>query len=760
MARGESQRPHPTFSPAFLARYQTQQVLGTGGSSVVYRGTQLGLMRPVAIKVLEANSFEAKEAERRFEEEAKIAARLDHPNIVRLYEFGRDGALMFLVYELVDGVDLGKRITMGGSGSRRGLPFEEAVQIMRDVARGLEYAHKLDVVHRDLKPANVLVGQDGGAKLADFGLARVLGAAREVKTATGMVVGTPECMAPEQARAGDVGPAADIYALGVLGWWMLAGRPPFEAENPVELLEMQVKAKPPKLAGVRPGLPPGLYELVDCLLAKRPGDRPNATDLLRALKVAERYEPGAVEQVQSALSASRIKLVGLPRGGGKALTPALALLAVLGLVGWALFPARRPTGLSVAASPTRARFLWSGGPASIMVRPKDGSRDWRRAEGRALTPEEAAAAGAGGPDHRAELAGLTPGETYAWRLEDDPPGSEAEFRTPEPAAVEGPWPRFGVDGVALGWLVRPPEDGAAVGRRDGARAELGADGLVEVPAVGFELVYPGGVAEEPVKVGTPPALAEAVEGLAAALEAMDVRRVVGAAVVRKAHERPSLVARRAALAEYARWKGLEAALPGRIRAMGPAERLRLVRALARADAVDRALRTEGHTPVFDVAPTMTACLPVVFLPDPSAAAEAEIDLATDEERRLVHDRRLAVPPQKPVPEGSGRLKVTLAVKDLGAHQLLELEVGSLRIPLRPPCTDYRFSGQVEVRIDPELVIAGSLVRLHLVREDLPGVTGPLDPPRYPLLGGPPPPAAPARPRFLGWELRRLDPRDP
>jgi putative two-component system response regulator len=228
-----------TFGP-----YRIVTTIGRGGMATVYKAHHPGLDRYVAIKVLPDFFAEDERYLERFLLEARSIARLRHPNILDVYDFGCEGGITYVVLELVGGGNLAERL---------GLPMDiqHVVAILGPIASALDHAHGHGVVHRDIKPSNILFHQDGAPVLADFGLAKMATSIGK-PTANGIVLGTPEYMAPEQALGEPVGPASDIYSLGIVAYEMLTGRVPFQAETPVAVLLSHL-AKPipptPELTG-------------------------------------------------------------------------------------------------------------------------------------------------------------------------------------------------------------------------------------------------------------------------------------------------------------------------------------------------------------------------------------------------------------------------------------------------------------------------------------------------------------------------------
>jgi serine/threonine protein kinase len=226
---------------ARIGGFEVQEMLGRGGMAVVYRATQVRLQRPVALKVLNPVLATDESFVQRFHAEGINSARLEHPNIVPVYEAGEDGGYAFLAIKLVEGE------TMGSYLERRGaLPPHEALTLLADVAEALEYAHGVGFIHRDVKPGNVLIDMRGHVYLSDFGLSKALGTTG--LTSTGQWMGTAEYMAPEQARGGEVDRRVDLYALGCMAFECLTGRPPFEADDLVVMIMAHATREVPSVA--------------------------------------------------------------------------------------------------------------------------------------------------------------------------------------------------------------------------------------------------------------------------------------------------------------------------------------------------------------------------------------------------------------------------------------------------------------------------------------------------------------------------------
>ncbi|HVX42084.1 MAG TPA: serine/threonine-protein kinase [Gemmatimonadaceae bacterium] len=254
-------------------KYLIDGEVGRGGMAVVYRATDLRLHRPVAIKVLPPDVAFNPDVRTRFIREAQTAAQLNHPNIVQIYSVEAEdeggAGLVYFVMAFVDGESLAARLKREGPW-----PVEQTVRVLRDVADALAYAHARGVVHRDIKPDNILIERATGRPMVtDFGIARA--AAGETRlTVTGVAVGTPAYMSPEQALGErELDGRSDLYSLAVVGYHMLTGEPPFKAANTPAMLVKHVSERPRPIRDVRPEIPAYLAVAIDRALAKRPEDR-------------------------------------------------------------------------------------------------------------------------------------------------------------------------------------------------------------------------------------------------------------------------------------------------------------------------------------------------------------------------------------------------------------------------------------------------------------------------------------------------------
>jgi serine/threonine-protein kinase len=250
---------------AVLGRYALERELGRGGMGIVYLARDIGLDRPVAIKLLPPDLSAQTRHRERFLREARMAARLSHPNIVPIHAVEEAGGLVFFVMAFIPGESFGERLRVRGA-----LPPGEVLPVLREAALGLGHAHAQGVVHRDVKPDNILLdGTSRRALLADFGVAAPLRA----DLADGTVVGTVAYLSPEQARGEAVDARSDLYALGVVGYLALGGRFPYPAATLAELVERQLAGQAPSLASVAPHVPRALCRAIDRCLAPFPTSR-------------------------------------------------------------------------------------------------------------------------------------------------------------------------------------------------------------------------------------------------------------------------------------------------------------------------------------------------------------------------------------------------------------------------------------------------------------------------------------------------------
>jgi serine/threonine protein kinase len=254
--------------PDKIGGYEILEMLGRGGMGVVYKARQVALNRLVALKMILGAEYAGPEALTRFRTEAEAVARLQHPNIVQIYEIGEQQGLVYFSLEYVEGGSL------AGKLSGHPLPPAEAARMAELLARAVHYAHQRGILHRDLKPANVLLTAEGVPKITDFGLAKRVERESNL-TQTGVVMGTPSYMSPEQAEGRNqaIGPWTDVYALGATLYDMLTGRPPFRAESPLLTLDQLRSRDPVPPSRLRPDVPRDLEAICLKCLHKEPGKR-------------------------------------------------------------------------------------------------------------------------------------------------------------------------------------------------------------------------------------------------------------------------------------------------------------------------------------------------------------------------------------------------------------------------------------------------------------------------------------------------------
>ena len=264
-----------------FAGHRIDSVAGRGGMGVVYRATQMALDRVVALKLIVPELADDPGLRDRFERESRIAASIDHPNVLPLYYAGEQDGVLYQAMRYVDGTDLRTLVRAHGA-----LPPERAVAIVSQVAAALDAAHANGLVHRDVKPANVMLTGGDHAYLGDFGLSRRT-ASQDASTHGGSVVGTFDFVAPEQIRGERIDARADVYALGGVLFTALTGQVAFPRESDEARLWAHLNAVPPRLSERAPGLPPALDPVIERALAKRPEDRyQSAGDLGRAARAA------------------------------------------------------------------------------------------------------------------------------------------------------------------------------------------------------------------------------------------------------------------------------------------------------------------------------------------------------------------------------------------------------------------------------------------------------------------------------------------
>ena len=346
--------------PTQIGKYKIVELVGEGAMGTVYRATDSVLGRTVAVKVMNASIARQQDHRQRFLREAQAAGSLQHPNVVTIYDLGELDGHLFIAMEFVHGTDLERLMT-----NVEPLKLQSKLDIIVDVLMGLSYAHKHGIVHRDIKPANIRVGEDGKAKIMDFGVAHL---ASSDMTRTGLVVGTPSYMAPEQVMGGKAVPGTDLFAVGAVLYHLITGSKPFEGPTLQSLFYRIVTDMPKPLDEVRPGLPTSLNNIIQKAMAKDPAERyTTALDMANAIIAVRAELSGNAYASTASLTASAVNVVEAyaPKpvavGNGrnipwKPVTMAAGGLAVL-LVGWMAFARPSDDAPAVASAPVMESSL-------------------------------------------------------------------------------------------------------------------------------------------------------------------------------------------------------------------------------------------------------------------------------------------------------------------------------------------------------------------------------------------------------------------
>ena len=371
-----------------LGRFQIASVLGQGAMGVVYLANDPDIERPVAIKTVRPEGVggeNPQELEARFLKEARLAGRLQHPNIVTVYDVGRDHGVCFIAMEYVDGHALTRYLSAGAE-----MPLSARVGIIRQVAEALGHAHERGVLHRDVKPGNILVAKDGRVKVTDFGIGKFTEATTSELTRTGHMVGSPAYMSPEQVKGEKLDGRSDLFSLGIVLYELLTGARPFPGDSITTLVYQILHTEPRDPLELKADLPIATREVVARLLAKSPDRRPaDAQEFVRELKRIEKFQRES-EVTRRAVSATPVVSTVTPvrPSGGVATGPAsssgatvstppptpprrsgmpviLALLAVLVAVSFLLLRDRQKGMAPIAAAlPTRAPAAPTQAPAT------------------------------------------------------------------------------------------------------------------------------------------------------------------------------------------------------------------------------------------------------------------------------------------------------------------------------------------------------------------------------------------------------------
>lgn len=350
-----------SFNTVLGGRYRLTERIAAGGQGEVWRAEDTALGRPAALKVLRGEYAGDAEFRERFRREAQHAAMLSHPGIAQVFDYneGDHGTPPYLVMEYVDGESLSAAITREAPMSH-----DRVLDIITAAASALAAAHAAGLVHRDVKPGNLLLGRDGSIKITDFGIARVMDASP--LTRTGILMGTPLYLSPEQATGGRATAASDLYALGILAYEMLVGSPPYEGPPTAVLLAHRDTPLPP----LPPSVAPGLADLVQALTAKNPAMRPHTATAVvdwsirlradPAMKALDTQRPDDTPLDQPVLGLEReARPEGITQVLAQPIEPAwrrravplalggLAIALIVGIAGWLALPAsqHRPSAI-------------------------------------------------------------------------------------------------------------------------------------------------------------------------------------------------------------------------------------------------------------------------------------------------------------------------------------------------------------------------------------------------------------------------------
>jgi serine/threonine protein kinase len=360
-----------------VGKYTIVAKIGQGAMGEVYKALDPILNRNVAIKTMTAAIGEDPELRARFLREAQSAARLSHPNIVTLYDFGEDHGRVYMAMELLTGSDLKDLI------KQKTLSLSDKLHLMEQVCDALSVAHAVDVVHRDLKPANIHVQTDNKVKIVDFGLARLGGSSDMTKT--GMVMGTPHYMSPEQVRGDKADVRSDVFSLGAVFYELLANRKAFDADSLHAVFFQVLEHEPPPVSQLNAEVPEVLVPFLARAMAKKPDDRyQNATEMREALRVARRtmagelaadsgsLEPGSVPPSPSGSGSWRPRVQG-----SVALAPEAATRVQSGTL-----PGAAVTATGGTLPPTRSSLpLVLGGGVALLLVAAGGFVWWQRSQG-------------------------------------------------------------------------------------------------------------------------------------------------------------------------------------------------------------------------------------------------------------------------------------------------------------------------------------------------------------------------------------------
>ena len=364
-----------------LAHYRILAPIGAGAMGTVYEAHDTALDRPVAVKVLRSEISRDEDIVRRFQREARAAARVNHPNLTHIYFVGETEGRHYFAMERLPGRNLEDAITEDGP-----MELTKALDVLSQAARGLAAAHQAEVIHRDVKPSNIMLLPSGEVKVTDFGLAKSLTGETDV-TGDGRVLGTPRYMSPEQCRGQTLDSRSDIYNVGLLGWFLLAGRHPYEGTSVGVVLDEQMNRPLPNLSEHSPDLPKKVQKTLQAIAEKDREDRP--ADMATAIAMLEDLRPRTLDlapftarAAAFALDQLLIFLIFLLGGGG-----AWLLMVIMGHTEpgpWLLWLG---SVINVAVT-TFSQFgmerLVGGSPAKLLFNFRVTAKDGGRPETRAL----------------------------------------------------------------------------------------------------------------------------------------------------------------------------------------------------------------------------------------------------------------------------------------------------------------------------------------------------------------------------------------
>ena len=281
VTKSDAQAKQPSWAGKIMGHFKLLRLIGEGAMGLVIQAEDTNLKRIVALKVLRkklSKGEKGKGAVEQFLREARAAASIEHPNIVRVYEINQHAGWWYIAMEMVSGNSLQEIVKAAGT-----LPASRACPIIADAAIALKVAHELGVIHRDIKPSNILVTRNGHGKVSDFGLVRVDDPNDPFDSYAHQSIGTPLYMPPEVIRRKTISPAVDIYSLGATLYYVLTGRPPYVADQMREVLRQHLHADPPNLQEYLPNCSPNLASLVQQMMAKEPAARPAAAEVAAIL---------------------------------------------------------------------------------------------------------------------------------------------------------------------------------------------------------------------------------------------------------------------------------------------------------------------------------------------------------------------------------------------------------------------------------------------------------------------------------------------